>query len=171
MAGKSKFGKLKPLVRAAWEEGKADKAIARETGVPISTVKRWCRSFAADPDLDPDPVETPVNPRFLRKAPPSRDTPQPPTKSNVVSIDGGRAHAAAYLDAKKITISIMKDVNQPGAVRIQAVNAMTKLLDLSARLPRHILMEEEQHSLGASVEEVEGRGDEQIAQDYRELLG
>jgi hypothetical protein len=32
-------------------------------------------------------------------------------------------------------------------------------------------MEEEQHSLGASVEEVEARGDEQIAQDYRELLG
>ena len=169
MAGKSKFGKLKPLVRAAWEEGKADKAIARETGVPISTVKRWRRSFE-DPDPGSDPVEPPVDARFRAKPPPDRDAPQPP-RSKVVPIDGGRAHAAAYLDAKKITISIMKDTNQPGAVRIQAVNAMTKLLDLSARLPKHILMEEEEHSLTASVEEVEGRGDEQIAQDYRELLG
>jgi hypothetical protein len=147
--------------------------MARDAGVPRNTMRGWIEQWEAGVGIPTDtPEATPPSRERKPVSPVSefRQREQSP-RSKVVPIDGGRAHAAAYLDAKKITISIMKDPSQPGAVRIQAVNAMTKLLDLSARLPKHILMEEEEHSLTASVEEVEGRGDEQIAQDYRELLG
>jgi len=168
MAGKSKFGKLKPLVRAAWEEGKADKAIARETGVPISTVKRWRRSFE-DPDPGSDPDEPPTESRFRpRPKPVQKPRGTPP---NVVAIEGGRAQVAKFNRVVKVAGSIMDDPNQPGGIRVQAANTMLKAIALSAELPAHILQEVEQHSLTASVEEVEARGDEQIAQDYRELLG
>ena len=173
MARPGKFDHLKEQAFSRWQEGGPLAVMARDAGVPRNTMRGWIEQWEAGVGIPTDtPEATP--PRLERKpaSPVSKfrqREPSPPSK--VVSIDGGRAQAAAYLEIKKTTMAIMKDPNQPGAVRIQAANVGVKLIDLSARLPKHILMEEEQHSLGASVEEVEGRGDEQIAQDYRELLG
>ena len=172
MAGKSKYARQKPEVKALWEQGLGARAITAQTGVPVSTVNRWMLAFAADPDLDPDQAEPPSPKRSKPRAKPrTRPEPPPPAKSKIVAIEGGRAQVAKFHKVVKVTTSIMDDVNQPGGVRIQAANTMLKAIALSAELPQHILDEVEQHSLRASVDEIEGRGDEAIAQNYRELLG
>jgi hypothetical protein len=175
MAGKSKFAKLKPKVRAAWEQGKKRREITREIGVPISTVNRWCAEFEADPDhVDTDPDREPAP---APKAKPvkvlSEAPPLPPGRARVVSMDDARSELrpSRFAKACKLFETIIDDRREPGAVRVQAANGLLRAAAMEAELPKHIITGSDKVSISASVEEVEARGDEQIAQDYRELLG
>jgi methylaspartate ammonia-lyase len=76
-----------------------------------------------------------------------------------------------FAKACKLFETIIDDRREPGAVRVQAANGLLRAAAMEAELPKHIITGSDKVSISASVEEVEGRGDEQIAQDYRELLG
>jgi hypothetical protein len=174
MAGKSKFAKLKPKVRAAWEQGKKRREITREIGVPISTVNRWCAEFEADPDhVDTDPDREPAPAPKAKPVRAAVGTAPPSSNLKVVSMDDARARLEVNLFKKAcdLFVDIVDNKKEPGAVRVQAANGLLKATMLKAQLPAHSINGTEKISISASVEEVETRGDEQIAQDYRELLG
>jgi hypothetical protein len=162
-----------------WKQGLPISTIAKKLGLPRSTVRGWAAAWENPP---PPPKKRGPKPKpkgepkggELAKAqpkaiasPPPPPPPRPPLNLHQPRPDG---ELPSFVLAENELRRIINNKKTAPGVKVQAANALLKVVVLRAELPPHALTEEAQHSLGDSVEAMEGRGDEQIAQDYRELL-
>ena len=169
MARKGKFDHLKDQAFQLWKQGHSRRAISRELSAPVSTVNTWCIGWDnADSNQGDSDSNQPTDLASKRLG---SDLNQKPPRPNLVPISGGREHYSKYKMVTDALAAILKSPGEGDGVRVQAANAMLKAIALSADLPQHVLMEEQETSITASVAEVEEKGNETIAQDYREMLG
>ena len=164
MARPGKYDHLKNNAYELWRAGGTASAISQNLKLPRTTLRGWIEQWKDGGGIPP--VDSDESPQSKSQSAAEFRHPRP----KMVAIDGGREHASAFVKAKRVAMEIMLDANQPGAVRIQGVNAMRGLLTLSAAIPQHVLMEEESSTLSQSTAEVEALDDEAIAQRYREMM-
>jgi len=164
-----------------WKQGLPLNTIAKKLGIPRSTVRSWAAAWEhpPPPPKKRGPKTKPkgepkcgelakAQPKAIASPPPPPPPPpRPPLNLHQPRPDG---EPPSFELAETELRRIINDKDIAPGVKVQAAQALLKVVVLRAELPPHALTEEAQHSLGASVEAMENRGDEQIAQDYRELL-
>lgn len=74
-----------------------------------------------------------------------------------------------FLLVKREMRKLVATSNNP-IVKVQASHLLTKLIQMSSEIPRHILFEESQSDLNRSLSDLDQLSDDELARQYKQML-
>ena len=194
---KSKYAHLKPKVHELLRAGLKPNEVAQQMSqIPRATVYRWAASYGAhtpeavlvEPRKPPPPPEPPARmPDSATTADGqlvnlrSHPNPDDPNYEQVF------AAAATYLRSANPQGTDLENApdfvliqqqmrnlllnSNNGILQIQAGRLLSSLIEMRATIPRHVLYEENQSDIRDAMDDVDDLSDEELAQQYKQMLG